>query len=97
LGASYGLLIKGLLDQHIELVPEDLKDRALGIAKEVSMATQAATSTLKEGGNKSTTSHDWEEMRKLVVGEADKAAASAVKELLSKVKKTSEQEPLGAL
>ena len=89
LGASNGLLIKGLLDQLIELVPEDQKGQARSIAKEVIMATQAAKSTPKEGGNKGTTSHDWEEMRKLVVEEAGKAAATAVKELLSEVKKTS--------
>jgi hypothetical protein len=55
------------------------------------MATQAAKGTPKEGGNnKDATSHDWEEMRKIVVEEAGKAAATAVKELLSEVKKTTE-------
>jgi len=91
LGASNGLLIKGLLDQLIKLVPEGLKGQARGIAKEVMMATQAAKGTPKEGGNnKDATSHDWEEMRKMVVEEAGKAAATAVKELLSEVKKTTE-------
>ena len=79
--------VRELLNQLVALVADDLKNQACSIAKEVLIATEATKTSPKEGRNKET-GQSWDEVRKLVVEEASEAAATAVKELLSEVKKT---------
>lgn len=79
--------VRELLNGLVALVADDLKDQACSLAKQLLAATEATEEPLNGAANQAPT-QDWNQVKKLVVEEASKAAAAAVKELLFEVKKT---------